>query len=327
MQEQQNLIETWKGTTWSYTPSPDAKNKGGATFNQLDGVSCTSATNCIAVGYWDKVSATTTPYQTLVESWNGTVWSIVRSPNHGTTSNYLNGVSCASPTDCVAVGYYLNASNEDVALIESWNGTRWSIAASPDPSSTFSLLYGVSCPAMNVTFCAATGIYTNKSSTDILMESWNGSAWSVTPNKTPGAGSLIQGGGISCTSATFCVAVNEYYNNSLAIVPLVESWNGSDWSVTSAPRKDYSDGLQGVSCSSSISCVAVGLYEAASGDNRTLVESWNGVNWSVTPSPNPGSYDDELLAVSCESSSACTAAGHFSTGGEDLSLVETGSGT
>jgi hypothetical protein len=41
----------------------------------------------------------------LVMVWDGTVWSIVSSPNAGTSDDRLSSVSCVSAWDCVAVGY------------------------------------------------------------------------------------------------------------------------------------------------------------------------------------------------------------------------------
>jgi hypothetical protein len=46
--------------------------------------------------------------KTLIESWNGTTWSLVPSPNgiHGSGAiNILGGVSCASVAQCTAVGH------------------------------------------------------------------------------------------------------------------------------------------------------------------------------------------------------------------------------
>jgi hypothetical protein len=37
--------------------------------------------------------------------WNGSVWSIVPSPNAGTIYDELRSVSCVSASDCVAVGF------------------------------------------------------------------------------------------------------------------------------------------------------------------------------------------------------------------------------
>ena len=56
-----------------------------------------------------------------------TAWTIVTSPNTSTTqSNYLESVSCASATSCMAVGYYLTGGY-DQTLVEEWTGSAWSI--------------------------------------------------------------------------------------------------------------------------------------------------------------------------------------------------------
>ena len=115
------LIESWNGTGWTITPSP---NNGGYD-NSLSGVSCTSSTNCVAVG--------ASPGGTLIESWNGTAWSIVPSPDPITNGGSLNGVSCTSPADCVAAGWFFYNGSNAQTLVESWDGTTWTIVTSPDP--------------------------------------------------------------------------------------------------------------------------------------------------------------------------------------------------
>jgi len=53
------------------------------------GVAVVSANDVWAVGFYeDNVG----PSQTLIEHWNGTSWSVVGSPNVGTSSNVLRRV-------------------------------------------------------------------------------------------------------------------------------------------------------------------------------------------------------------------------------------------
>ena len=50
-------------------------------------------------------------YETLIEHWDGTSWSIVTSPNGSTTQdNLLDSVTCTSASQCWAVGDYYNGS-------------------------------------------------------------------------------------------------------------------------------------------------------------------------------------------------------------------------
>jgi hypothetical protein len=107
----QTLVEAWDGTSWSIVPSPN----NGIGAHALYGVSCVSASSCAAVGYVNHGSPSP---QTMVEAWNGSSWSIVPSANNGTSTNFLNGVSCISATSCVAVGVYINSSGHPQTLVE-----------------------------------------------------------------------------------------------------------------------------------------------------------------------------------------------------------------
>ena len=82
----QNLIETWSGTSWAVTPSPDTS----PTLSQaLTGVSCFSATTCSAVGQANAASGPSPA--TLALSWNGTAWTIVpNTPNDGPTQTQID---------------------------------------------------------------------------------------------------------------------------------------------------------------------------------------------------------------------------------------------
>jgi hypothetical protein len=162
---------------WSVVPSP---NRAGD--NYLQDVSCASTTACMAVGARfdsSKVSA----YATLVESWNGTSWSVENSPNPGSSFNWLEGVSCVSPVMCTAVGYAANSSGAYRTLIESWDGTSWSVVHSPNPGPANSQNYlnGVSCTS--AVACTAVG-YRYNGVFKTLIESWNGTSWSVVPSPT-----------------------------------------------------------------------------------------------------------------------------------------------
>ena len=107
------LAERWNGTEWAVQSTP---NPSGATTNVLVGISCSSSTACIAVGY-DKNSSGT--YVTLAERWNGTEWLLQLTPNPtGATESELSGVSCSSSILCTAVGYDKNSSGTPVTLAE-----------------------------------------------------------------------------------------------------------------------------------------------------------------------------------------------------------------
>ncbi|MHB8289031.1 MAG: hypothetical protein ACYDEY_07310, partial [Acidimicrobiales bacterium] len=144
-----------------------------------------------------------------------------------------------------------------------------------------------------------------------LVATWNGITWSVTMSPDMSQADREGLSSISCAaSSSRCVAVGWYYNSAGISQTLIETWNGSTWSIKQSPDSSASqlNALYTVSCSSSNSCVAAGDYE--SGGSQTLIESYDGVSWSITTSPNSSSgIDSGLSGVTCASSSSCVAVG------------------
>jgi hypothetical protein len=300
------LIETWNGTSWA-TLYGQTEGGGAASLNA---VSCVGSTECVGVG--SDANPSGVP-QTLIDTWStGALYGAkASSPNRGNES-VLTGVSCASSTNCDAVGYYLTSSGTERTLIESWDGTSWSLAVSPNKTTEGNELNSVSCTSASS--CVAVGKYGyGPDDTGLAMaESWDGSAWSIMAMPERGTQSTFNG--VSCTRSTSCVAVGD---DNAAGGTLIESWNGSVWSVISHPNGGT---LNGVSCSSSSSCVAVGV----SGTSQTQVETWNGTRWVSTASANETDWNNEVFGVSCTSATSCTAAGDLVGAGESQTLIETG---
>src|SRR5258707_68301 len=69
--------------------------------------------------------------KTLIEHWDGAHWSVVHSPNIGTSANGLSAVTAFSSSDIWAVGEDSNGKVGARTLIEHWNGKQWSVVQSP----------------------------------------------------------------------------------------------------------------------------------------------------------------------------------------------------
>ncbi len=303
-----NLIELWNGHAWSVAPSP---NSGQNDYNTLSGVSCISTTSCKAVGTASDPAAARS--QSIIESWNGRVWSIVASSDPGARNDGLDGVSCVSSISCQAVGSYSKGSKGLLTLVESWNGKAWSVVPSPNPGTGIDELSGVSCVAKSSCTAVGYSLTTSGQPNRTLVESWNGHKWSFVSSPNLGAFSYVTR--VSCTSVSSCKAVGSYLtsaNRSVTEVKtLILSWNGHVWSTMASPEPASPPGvLEGVSCVSARSCEAVGRE----GD-ETLIESWNGTAWSIASSPSQGNNDgltsNELSGVSCVSATSCQAVGLF----------------
>src|SRR5712692_3172336 len=90
------------------------------------GVAAVSASDVWAVGTHGSSSGN----RALTERWNGSSWSIVKSPNAGTSFNSLKSVAVASTSDIWAVGDYSSGEGYAQTLTERWNGSSWSIVKS-----------------------------------------------------------------------------------------------------------------------------------------------------------------------------------------------------
>jgi hypothetical protein len=287
------LAERWDGETWA-TESTTAVS--GQT---LFGVSCTSATTCIAVG--------SGPDGALAEGWNGTKWTVETVPSPtGSSQNGLSAVSCASATACTAVGSNLSSNREGLALVERWNGKKWTVE--PTTAVNSQALSAVSCTS--ATACSAVG----SGSEGPLAESWNGTKWTVETIPTPAGSSDDSLSAVSCASATACTAVGSDLKSTGHDVTLVERWNGKKWAFQPSPKPHGATGsfFAGVSCASAESCTADGFDKNTVGDFVTLAEGWNGTRWAIEATPNPAHIEiTQLYGVSCASAAACTAVGTY----------------
>ncbi len=335
----QTLIETSSGSGWTVTPSP---NPAGSQDSYLIGVSCSSPTFCVADGSYEPGGGGA---QTLVETWDGTSWSLASSAN-ASGASFLEDVACTSPSFCVAVGTYQTGGGDSVnqTLVETWDGTSWSVVSSPNTSPTEeNALDGVSCTSAQ--FCVAVGNHDDSTPAQTLVESWDGTAWSITPSPNSSTGEANYLSGVSCLSPTSCQAVGAHVTGTI-LVPLAESWNGAAWAIESTPAPGSAgDELNSVSCTSSDSCVAVGnvglLDPPAPGGVKafavpghsgqsphipvsitTLVETWDGSAWSVTPSPNTSAVVNSLQDVACNLANGCVAVGFQNAGTFDQTLIE-----
>ena len=54
------------------------------------------------------------------------------SPNPGSSNDFLNAVAVVSVSDVWAVGSQESGTSSGQTLIEQWNGTAWSVVASPN---------------------------------------------------------------------------------------------------------------------------------------------------------------------------------------------------
>jgi hypothetical protein len=206
---QMPLAEWWNGSGWTIQSVPIPS---GSVSAQLSGVSCSSSSDCTAVGTFVNGSSVQLP---LAERWNGSSWTVQTTPTAaGAASTTLNAVACPSADAYTAVGSY-NESGV-VSLAERWNGTTWTVQSTPNPVTKSDRLFAVSCPSASI--CTAAGSYENASGVLVtLAERWSGGSWAVqsTPNPSGLIASINSGqpfDAVSCASSAACIAVGSDSN-------------------------------------------------------------------------------------------------------------------
>jgi hypothetical protein len=254
------MAQVKNGSTWSLY---NIGIPSGATQAELNAVSCTSSTFCMAVGY-KTVSGDSKPFAMV---FNGSVWA--ESGVATATNATLKGVSCPTSTYCIAVG-----STGGSALAEVFNTGLWGTTSAvvlPTGGANYQLK-SVSC--VSTTWCLTVGTYQAAGLNRAIASRWSGSAWNAVPNPPfEGAGANPIAYGVSCVSTALCFAVG-----TASPRPFADSYNGefNFWSTMplSLPAGASGGELRGISCVSAVHCEASG-WSLFGGTPTGLIETYS----------------------------------------------------
>jgi hypothetical protein len=276
------LTMHYDGDSWSQVASPSLAD---AIYHSIQKVDGTSGQDVWVVGYAPRTSTDHT--HTFAMHWNGVQWELVDSPNPaGADVSTLYDVAAIAPDDVWAVGYsrtFIDNRPVTTSLILHWNGTQWSIIASPNPSSTYTGLNSV--VALSSDNIWVTGTYYEGSTNYLMFLHYDGSSWSVYSSQ-PGQ-ALVD---MHSVSANDIWAVGG---------TTTAHWDGASWSIVPCPLppEARSNNLHSVSGSGSNDVWAVGMTEPSYNQLRTLIMHWDGTQWRVVPSPNVDGVNNDLFGV------------------------------
>lgn len=230
------LIERWadvtnKGPEWLIETTP---NPPGAERSSLTSVSCVTASDCWAVGDYTNRSDVD---EALAEQWNGAKWTLKAMPAPSRSrGSFISGIACTGRTNCWAVGYYAKSSGVYETLVEHWNGAKWKVTRSANPSrSTLGVLNGVACTGSKN--CTAIGYAGRGSDIVTLSEQWSGTKWTVKRTPNPSGPTLSELNGIACPRISDCWAVGD--SGKTQHTPsrtLAEHGNRARWALVPTPN-------------------------------------------------------------------------------------------
>ena len=156
-EQNETFSEHFNGTAWTVVPMPMVNSSNVNAFFQFNGIKANSASDVWAVG---ESGVTDEPgsQQTLIEHFNGTAWSIVPSPSPGSIDD-LTGVTTSNAADNVwAVGSDApTGTSTRQTLTMNWNGSSWTVVASPGTGSTDALNAVATNPGAAIVWAAGAG--------------------------------------------------------------------------------------------------------------------------------------------------------------------------
>ncbi len=303
-QQSTPFADEWNGSSWS--AGVGVSLPSGSDSAELLGVSCTGPAWCMATGAATNTS--TTFGFAIAEQWNGTAWSLAPTPASPGDADGLIGVSCTTPTNCMAVG--ASAENLIPAALPHLE--------SPVPSASGPGAFGFGAPGLQANARSNADDPHAPLSSEVLAEQWNGSAWTVSPALAPAGTTAPEFLAVSCAGSGFCMATGIDVGTLLS--PFAEEWSGGSWTQTSLPPSPSGDSsiLEGISCISPTSCTSVGetaFNEQADSGGTYVSMSWNGSGWTPTTEGLPaGATAATWVGVSCLTGGYCVATGGVATG-------------
>ena len=232
------------------------------------------------------------------------------------TSTFLYGVSCGSASSCTAVGSYSNSANVQVPLAESWDGSTWTVQATP--TSRFKNggeLLAVSCPAPGLVYRGGELVRVWASNGGLLVEHSSAGTWHVQSVQAPSGTTGAELDGISCIAAASCTAVGDYTTVSgttQTTHPLAESWDGSTWAIQSVPGRPGTpaQALESVSCVAKANCTATGIYLTQSPGPGIVAVAYQDFGGTWLPQATASPASQKVLAGHLRTApSSCVAVG------------------
>lgn len=248
----------------------------------------------------------------------------------GGSAETLDGIACTA-TSCTAGGSYYHSPSGLLAMIAAEAGGRWGTAvtvalpANAQPKNGSAVIASVSCPS--ATSCVAVGNYeTTSASLAGLITTGHAATWS------PGSAPVLPANaaavpdayltGVSCTSASACVAVGGYTNTSHNEEAVVVARSGGRWRRALAirpPAKAAANPaahFSAVSCPTRSHCVAVGAYTTRGLDDEVMAAvevrgRWQRATQIRMPANASGQPVADLYSVSCSSARDCVATGSY----------------
>ncbi len=286
---------TTDGASWTVQTLP-------AGVQNLDSVTCGSATTCQAIGE----SRSLDPQALLGTSDGGTTWTAEQLPS-GVLG--LQAVACSSALTCVALG---TTTQLAVVAIETTDGgTTWTKGTVSGVQDDLAEPTSVSCASSTVCVSGLFGV----PGAGFLQTADGGMTWTFSPSPTSALSLASVPLEVACATSTQCVAAGTSlidFSATPAITMMATS-DGTTWSTQNVLGQGVA-AVSPISCQSDGGCEMVG-EDPSVGAAYLLTSTDAGMTWSAAQLPRTW-LDSQTL--SCTSATSCLSTGVLADGGTGI---------
>ena len=236
----------------------------------------------------------------------------------------VNSLSCGSPGNCSAVGFYRSSAGPQGFVVSQVDGVWETFEDVPGlvaANAGNARVTSVSCASPGN--CSAVGTYKSGILYQVFVVSQVDGVWD-TFEDVPGLVAANTGGNVnvnsvSCGSVGNCSAGGYYYSTDFGTRAFVVSQVDGVWQTfEDVPGQVLSGSVvMSVSCASAGNCSAGGYHAADTGYQAFVVSQVAGT-WGTLEdvadlaAVNTGNYS-QVNSVSCASAGNCSAGGHYYT--------------
>ncbi len=220
----------------------------------------------------------------------------------GGSSPQLSGVSCPTPTRCMAVGSNgASLPGSGVVVTTTNAGSAW--APATPPSNALAVTSVVCTTSSSCTAIVSDGTLTWSASSDDFGKSWQQEG-GLPAFFLPG-NSLTCATSGSCLIAGYVPTSNSHGEGAVAL----STDNGHTWALATVPAGVGL--LQSATCLTASECVAAGTTNTTVSDvvpakGQLLRSTDGGHTWQLSTRPVPV---DDIFGVSCPSATQCAMVG------------------
>jgi hypothetical protein len=270
------LASHYDGTKWTSTPI----HTQGTNFDALYGVAAVPGRAwAVGVGMDSRYQS-----RAVAQAWDGHAWHAVALPKLNTVHDALYAVTATSAHDVWAVGDQENSNGVFSALVEHFDGHRWTVVPVVQPGATGNHLFGIAAHGANDLW--AVGQRNNTTDDTPLVEHFDGRRWTAV--NVPAAGlttSFLQAVTVTADGQVWAAGQSDDAAHTARPLVLHRDARGR-WSATLLGHLGSGfTNVTGIAVSHGVPWLVGGYLDTASQNQVPLVASLQHGQWRASAVP------------------------------------------